>query len=226
MFKYKNHLEYDCQLHQYITEYENIEDIDENNENNDEFNQFFGDLTLEAKFTKNEATFVVKMINSDFINMFFTSFENLQNTESLIIINLFADKAFKHRIICKNEVTVASVTSATYSFNATTSSHYDESEFKGLLINSNVAMRFTNGIDQLKIFQNIKKIIKINISITNSANFIFEINNTFFINTINLNTSLKMIVFHIMQINTFFLFCFVDMNKLKAFFNNIINQFI
>ena len=166
------------------------------------------------------------MINSDFINMFFTSFENFQNTESLIIINLFTDKAFKHRIICKNEATVAFIAFAMYSFNAITSSHYDESEFKDLLIDSNVVMRFTNNIDQLKTLQNINKTIKININTTDFANFIFKINNTFSINTINLNTSLKTIVFHIMQINTFFLFCFVDMNKLKAFFNNIINQFI
>ena len=35
-----------------------------------------------------------------------------------------------------------------------------------------------------------------------------------------------MIVFHIVQINTSFLFCFVDMDKLGAFFNNIINQLV
>ena len=226
MFKYKNHSEYDRRLHQYIIKYEDIENTVEDNENNDEFDQFFDDLALKAKFAENEITFAVKMINSDFINMFFTSFGNFQNIESLIIINLFVDKTFKHRIICKNEATVASVVFTTYSFNATTSSRYDESEFKDLLIDSDAAMRFTNGINQLKALQNINKTVKINISITDSASFIFEINSTFFINIINLNTSLKTIVFHIVQINTFFLFCFVDMNKLKAFFNNIINQFI
>ena len=166
------------------------------------------------------------MINSDLIDMFFTSFGNFQNTESLIIINLFTDKAFKHRIICKDEATVAFVASATYSFNTIISSHYDKSEFKDLLINSDAAMRFTDGINQLKTFQNINKIIKINISTADSVSFIFRIDNTSSINTINLNTSLKTVVFHIMQINTSFLFCFVDMNKLKAFFNNIINQFV
>ena len=158
--------------------------------------------------------------------MFFTSFENFQNTKSLIIINLFVDKTFKHRIICKNEIIIVFVTFTTYNFNAIISSHYDESEFKDLLIDSDVAMRFTNNINQLKTLQNINKIIKININTTDFMNFIFEINSTSSINTINLNTSLKTIVFHIMQINTSFLFYFIDMNKLKAFFNNIINQFV
>ena len=226
MFKYKNHSEYDRWLHQYITEYEDIENIVENNENDDEFDQFFDDLALKAKFAENESTFAAKVIDFDFINMFFTFFEKLQNTEFVIIINLFIDKTFKHHIICKNEAIIAFIAFATYSFNATISSRYDESEFKNLLIDSNAAMRFTNGIDQLKVFQNINKTVKININIANSASFIFEIGSTFFINTINLNTLLKTIVFYIVQINTFFLFYFVDMNKLKAFFNNIINQFI
>ena len=122
-------------------------------------------------------------------------------------MNLFIDKTFKHRIICKNETIAAFITSATYSFNAIINSCYDESEFKDLLIDSNAAMRSTNDIDQLKILQNINKIIKININTANFMNFIFEINNTFSINTINLNTSLKMVVFHIVQINmSFFLF--------------------
>ena len=166
------------------------------------------------------------MIDFDFINMFFTFFEKLQNIESVIIINLFIDKTFKHRIICKNEITVAFVVFTTYNFNAIISSHYDESEFMGLLIDSDAAMCFTNDINQLKTLQNINKIIKIDISTADFTSFIFEINSTFFINTINLNTSLNIIIFHIVQINTFFLFYFVDMNKLKTFFNNIINQFI
>ena len=177
MFKYKNYSKYDRQLHQYITEYENIEDIIENNKNDDEFNQFFNNLTLKTKFTKNEITFTIKMIDFDFINMFFTFFNKFQNTEFVIIINLFIDKTFKHRIICKNEITVAFITFATYSFNAIISFHYDESEFMGLLIDSDVAMRFTNSINQLKTLQNINKTIKINISTADFTNFIFEINN-------------------------------------------------
>ena len=224
--KYKNHSKYDRKLHQYITEYENIENTIESNENDNEFDQLFSDLALEAKFAENESTFAVKTTDFDTIDMFFKSFGDLQNTESVIIINLLADKAFKHRIICKNEAVVFITSPTIYSFNATTSSRYDESEFKGLLIDSGAAMRFIEGIDQLKALQNIKKTTKIDISTADFASFIFGINNTFSINAINLNTSLKMIVFYIMQMNTSFLFCFVDMNKLKAFFNNITNQLV
>ena len=77
MTKYKNHSKYDRQLHKYITEYENTENTVENNENNNEFNQFFSDLALKTKFAESNSTSVVKMINSDFINIFFTFFEKL-----------------------------------------------------------------------------------------------------------------------------------------------------
>ena len=226
MSKYKNHSGYDRWLHQYIIEYEGIEDIVEDNENDDEFNQFFDDLALEAKFAENEVTSAIKTINPDLIDMFFTSFGDLQNTEPLTVTNLLADKTFKHRITCKNEVTAAFVAFTTYSFNATTSSRYDESEFKDLLIDSDVVMRFTNGIGQLKTLQNINKTVKIDTSTAGSASFIFGIGSTSSINTINLNTPLGMIVFHIVQINTPFLLCFADMDKLGAFFNNIANQLV
>jgi hypothetical protein len=45
-------------------------------------------------------------------------------------------------------------------------------------------------------------------------------------NTIYLNTSIDVITFHIVFVHTFFLLCLVDMNRLRFYFNNLINMFI
>jgi hypothetical protein len=43
-------------------------------------------------------------------------------------------------------------------------------------------------------------------------------------NTIELNISLKQLIFHIIKINTSFLLCLVDLNRLEVYFNNITNK--
>lgn len=68
--------------------------------------------------------------------------------------------------------------------------------------------------------------MKLNKRTTGLTNFIFGIKNTLSIGTINLDTSLEIIIFHIVQVNILFLLYFVDIDKLRAFFNNLINGVI
>lgn len=61
-------------------------------------------------------------------------------------------------------------------------------------------------------------------NITRSANFIFKIDNIALIRFVNLATQLGPIIFYIMLINISFLLFLANMNKLGAFFYNIINR--
>lgn len=58
---------------------------------------------------------------------------------------------------------------------------------------------------------------------TEFANFIFKIKSVVYIGSICLNTQLKLIIFYIALFNILFLLCLTDMDKHKAFFNNITN---
>lgn len=55
------------------------------------------------------------------------------------------------------------------------------------------------------------------------ANFIFRIGNAASIRLVDLDLSLKEIIFYIVSINTPFLLCLADINKHGAFLNNITN---
>lgn len=99
---------------------------------------------------------------------------------------------------------------------------YNNSEFKRLLINSSTTTKFIGGFGQLKALQEVW-FIEIDKTTVKSTSFVFEFGNTFFIGIVNLNKSLQMIVFHIIQVNTLFLLCLVNINKLRTFFNNFIN---
>lgn len=73
---------------------------------------------------------------------------------------------------------------------------YNNFQFKGLLIDLNTATRFTSSFDQLKVLQRVF-FVELDKKTAGSTNFIFKIDSTSFISTINLNTSLEMIIFYI-----------------------------
>ena len=57
-----------------------------------------------------------------------------------------------------------------------------------------------------------------------SANFLFEIGSAASIGLINLDIQLSSITFYILPINTSFLLGLADIEKLGAFYNNIIEK--
>jgi hypothetical protein len=56
--------------------------------------------------------------------------------------------------------------------------------------------------------------------------FRFDINEILFIDIVNLNISVDVITFHIVFVQISFLLCLIDMNRLRFYFNNLINMFI
>lgn len=52
-------------------------------------------------------------------------------------------------------------------------------------------------------------------------NFIFGIGSTLFIGTVDLTMPIEVIVFHIVKVNTFFLLCLTDLDKVKAYCQKI-----
>ena len=122
--QYKAQPGYEQALQRWITEYEGIEDDDER------VAHYFGNLSIDTKndilepesfYTKSE--------------QFHTSIGQLQSSESLTVVNILAENAFKHRITLTDEA-VFPITPAPYVFNSFTDSRYNDTKFKGLLIDS------------------------------------------------------------------------------------------
>ena len=155
---------------------------------------------------------------------FISSLSQFQTYEFKNAVKILFDKVFKHRIILKNETVVMSLTS--YIFNISVDDCYYIFEFKRLLIDSDAVIRSTEDISQMKTLQRIDDSVKLDKSTIESINFTFEIESTAFIDSIMLHISIERITFHIVLINTSFLLCLVDLNKLRAYFNNTINQIV
>ena len=156
---------------------------------------------------------------------FYTSIGQLNNSKSKTVVNTLADNAFKHRIILRDE-SVLPTTLTPYVFNSSTDSRYNDTKFKGLLIDSGTSTQSISDIGQLKALQQLDISIQLDKNIAGSANFIFGIRSAISIISVNLDISLGSITFHIVSVNIPFLLCLADMDKLGEFFNNIINKAI
>lgn len=65
--------------------------------------------------------------------------------------------------------------------------------------------------------------MQLNKNIVELANFLFRIKKITFIKSLILNTPIEFIIFYIIPINIPLLLYPADINKIVAFFNNIIN---
>lgn len=128
--------------------------------------------------------------------------------------------------ITPSDKTVLPITFALYIFNSLIDSQYNDTKFKELLIDSNILTRSIEDNSQLKALVELNNFIQFNNNMTESANFIFEIETNVSIRLVNLDILLGLIQFHIVRVNILFLLCLADINKHGAFFNNIINQVI
>ena len=129
----------------------------------------------------------------------------MRNKKSITTVNLLSDSSFKHRLTAKNSTVPHTTTKPQpFMFNVFTSFWYDDTEFKGLLIDSRAATRSTDGIGQLKALQRLIDTVTLDKTTAGLANFIFGIGSASSIGTVNLDILIRALIFHIIDVNTFF----------------------
>ncbi len=158
--------------------------------------------------------------------LFLTSFDELQNIESETTTSLLSNQIFKHRLISKNCITITILINESFDFSfiSIIDSRYDDHEFKRILMNCETADRSTESIEQFKALQRISDVTLNTKTIESSIRF--DIDDTLILRSIELNIPLEIINFHIVEINTPFLLCLNDLNRLNIYFNNLINEMI
>jgi hypothetical protein len=206
-------------LKQYIADFEDIIISDSDDE---DATQYFDDLSP----ISDPISSVIddaKLIEFEPNELFLTSLDELRNIE--FIINSFANKTFEHRLISKDIINalINELFDFTFTLISIIESRYDDREFKNILMNCDAARRSTAEIEQFTALQRLNDSIQLDKSIVGSK-IQFDIDSISIMSTIELNISLRLMIFHIVEINTSFLFCLVDLNRLEVYFNNLINE--
>jgi hypothetical protein len=133
--------------------------------------QYFEEMSISAPTPLNTELTNSFLAESE-SESFLTSLDESNDTKS--VINLLADKAFKHQFTSEDSIIVPTIESFIYT--SSTESRYDDREFKGILIDSNAATRSTGGVGQFKALQRLTNdTIQLNKITAESANFTFDI---------------------------------------------------
>jgi hypothetical protein len=215
--QYKTRSGYDRRLEQYIADFEGIIISDSDDE---DAAQYFGDLSPTSIPPVIDDA---KLIEFESDELFLTSFGPINSAEFVLITSLLADKAFEHRITAKDDIKISEI--VPYIYTSITESRYDDREFKGILVNCGAARRSTAGIGQFTALQRLDDSIQLDKS-TAGSKIQFGIGSTSTMGTTKLNTPLGQLIFHIVGVNTPFLLCLVDLDRLGVYFNNLINELV
>jgi hypothetical protein len=164
-----------------------------------------------------------KLIEFESTELFLISFDSINSVEVFIISSLLADKTFEHCLTAKDEITIFEIVS--YVYIIFIESRYNDSEFQSMLVNCEAARRSTAEIGQFTALQRLNDLVKMNKLIV-ELKIQFGIDSISIMNTIELNISIREIIFHIVEINTSFLLCLVDWDRLGVYFNNLINELV
>jgi hypothetical protein len=202
-------------LNQYIADFESTYDSD------DEYAaQFFEELAISSALEID----IIKLIEFESNELFLTSFDELELRNIEFLTSLLADKAFQHLLISIDIIN--SLINESFNYISITDSRYDDSEFKRILVNCDAADRSIEDMNQFKALQRISNDNVVLNKKTIESSIKFEIDNTLILEFIDLNTSLEMITFHIVEVNTSFLLCLNDFDRLDIYFNNLINEIV
>jgi hypothetical protein len=194
----------------------------------------------------------LSLISDNFSNVetFMISFESMKNAE-MMITNL-ANRSLSHVLInnlyiCMNDDQTSDVLQtdlknlSLIDLNALILVHicmknidfftyiiidrYTFEMFYDIMIDSKASVRSIVDYEQYLAF--IKNIsIDLNRVKTEAINVQFEIESIFSLKSITIDISMRLVKFHVIKANTFFLLSLADMNRLKVYFNNVENLLI
>ncbi len=162
-------------------------------------------------------------LNANFTSVDLESNELFLVQDIEFITSTLSNKIFAHRLIAKNDTIEILVELISYNYITSSESRYDDREFKNLLIDSNAARK---SIERMRQFKTLQRVHDVKLNKSDRLLFKFEIEDIKSIDSIKLEISLKMIIFHIVEINISFLLFLVDLNRLDVYFNNLTNELI
>jgi hypothetical protein len=162
-------------------------------------------------------------LNANLTNVDFDSDELFLVQDIEFITNTLSNKTFAHRLIAKDDTIEILIELISYSYITSSESRYDDREFKNLLINLNAARK---SIERMRQFKTLQRVHDVKLNKSDRLLFKFEIEDIKSIDSIKLEISLEMIIFHIVETNISFLLSLVDLDRLRIYFNNLTNELI
>ena len=128
---------------------------------------------------------------------------------------ILANYSFTHLIIPKNHSASTPVIDYKQDpFTYITTEHYTPKEFYGVIIDTGAFKKSTAGYRQYFVYKVINDNVDIDITQTGAINVQFGISLTALIRSVTVKTLIGLVNFHVVKVDTPFLLCFIDMDRL------------
>jgi len=146
-------------------------------------------------------------------------------------MTVLADHSFIHLIAPENQSANTPIMDVTDHkpdpFAYITTECYTPKELYSVIIDTGVSKKSTAGYRQYLAYKTTTNDnINIDTMQTGAVNVQFGIGSTALIGSVAVKTSIGLIDFHIVKVDTPFLFCLVDMDRLQVYYNNVTDTLI
>jgi hypothetical protein len=230
-------------IDQYIAQYEGLESDEDDQDTNSELIKEMKALMIDF------SSFLSSLEKNENAETFIIIFESMKNFESMTTD--LVNRSFSHYLIdfhtdmndqtidhlqisLKNGFSIIIVHTGMKNTNPDSFAYvmifdrYISEKFYEMMIDSNASTKSTAEYEQYLAFKkhNIDLIIDLNLFRTETMNVQFDIESASSIESLIIDISFGIVKFHVIKADTSFLLSLADMDRLKVYFNNVINSLI
>ncbi|KAI0994324.1 hypothetical protein K3495_g13858, partial [Podosphaera aphanis] len=203
---------------QYTVDCEGSREDYENDLSETELDNVFDSLVV--NFTENSP---VIDPNDMTPNFFCTSYGQMGKAFATSILEELSNKAFNHLLTASNSMNNDQPQEDDpFAYNTRCASRYTSTKFMGIMIDTGASNRSTAGYAQFLALQKITN-VQLDESFKDLVSVQFGIGSISSIGSVTVNLPVGNVEFHIVDIDTPFLLCLADMDKLHIYFNNLKN---
>lgn len=227
-FKQRFTQRFDSRFHQYLTEFEGVEgtEVEGDDEEDDVFDEF---EALMVTVEGHEDEQPPQPLQGD-STAYITCAGTMTSNDAAQVSVALADHSFGHFFTKEagdNSTSSTDNDPFAYTSTATRSNRYTSTTFYGVMIDSGASKKSTAGYSQYIAYQETQDTpAAMDLSTKGSVSVQFGIGATDSIGSIHMPTPLGNVEFHIVDVDTPFLLCLADMDRLGVYYNNVTTALI
>lgn len=153
-----------------------------------------------------------------------TSYGELSTNSATYTASLLADKSFAHLIDPTNNTTEhqTDLPTTPIAYAAHARVRYGKDVFMGIIVDTGAAVKSTAGYSQFQALQQSESDLKaeLDTSTKGGVTVQFGVGSATSIGTTTINTPIGEVKFHVVEVDTPFLLCLADMDKLGVYYDN------
>jgi hypothetical protein len=196
---------------------------DDKDECNDAFEALVLDVTADNDFEEQDS------------DCFLTTFGTLSASEAAFVSAELANKACAHLLTAPTDATgtvteacahlLTTPTDATeadpFVYSTTAKSRYTSTVFVGIMVDTGASKKSTAGYGQFQALQRVNQNIRLDTLTKGQVSVQFGIGIASSIGTVEVNSLIGKVHFHVVHADTPFLLCLADMDSLQVYYNNL-----